>query len=226
MELTFSLETIATIVAVITPFFLSGLTKFISGMMLRIISREQIEKLVDAEVEFRNSLSRLSKRQYYSIMIGLPIVEELIFRFLPFVGIYFFNISSLPVILLIGVASSIMFGLAHWWNSKSVSFSLFIQGVMGIALFLLFFLFSEAFNIWTALTIVVTIHLMQNLIIGFCLKQPLDLDGQDWKVRHYYMIHSGRDFEKEFDTECEEMFREQEAFEKLIGYEKEIITSA
>lgn len=225
MEITLSLKTIAIFFAVITPFLLSGLTKFIFGTMLRIISREQIEELVDTEVEFRNSLSRLSKRQYYSVMIVVPILEELLFRFLPFVGIYYFAISSTRVLVLIGFFSSVLFGLAHWWNSKSVSFSLFIQGVIGAVLFLLFFLLSEAFNIWIAFGMVVVIHLVQNLILGFCIKQPLDLNGQDWKVRDYYMIHSGRDFEKEFDEEFEEMRKEEEAFEKLIGHERETIVS-
>jgi hypothetical protein len=50
-------------------------------------------------------------------------------------------------------------------------------------------------------------------------------DNQDWKVRHYYEVLTNRDFEKEFDKEVEEMLKQEEEFEKMIGHTSEVVTS-
>jgi hypothetical protein len=224
MEITISLQAVAIIIATIFPFFFAGLTKFISELFLKSISLKAVEKIVDADVELRKSMATLSAKRYYFLVVIIPIFEELLFRVLP-VWLLYYAGAELCLVIMIGIITSVLFGTFHYWNHKSFMGSIVIQGTMGCVLFAAYFLFSEAFGIWIAFGMISVLHLLHNFLFGSLLSRPSIFDNQDWKVRHYYEVLTNRDFEKEFDKEVEEMLKQEEEFEKMIGHTSEVVTS-
>jgi hypothetical protein len=109
MQIIISLQTIAIITGIVTPLFLYGWNNFIFDLILRIVSLNSIEKIVEADIHFRKKLQHLKPKRYYLAMVGVPILEEYCFRLIPFLAIYYLQISSVKIIFCIGIISSLVF---------------------------------------------------------------------------------------------------------------------
>lgn len=225
MEFTASLQFVAIIAALLAPVIISGVTKFTMSMIMRMVSHEQFTSTIDAHSFMEGILSDLSKSQYYLFMTLVPIIGEVIFRLAPILAIYYFEIPSMATIAIIGLVSSLLYGVVHWICYRSLVLSLAIQGIAAMIWFVLFLLLSDAFSIPVAFIVSIALRLIQSFVIELRIIQPSSKFDLLPRTYYYFEFISKRDIEQEkVDAEAISR-RNQQRFEKYIGYEPEHITS-
>lgn len=214
MEFTFSIQTIAIFAAIIFPFFSAGMTEFIKKILLRIVSFETIEKIIKQDTSIRKMLAESTPRKHVSVILIVPIGEEVVFRLIPLLFLIHLNVNTFTIVVT-GATVSILFGLSHYWNSRSAIFSLAIQGLIGFELFMLFYLQYKAFGILPAFLIICGVHLFYNGMYFIHEKtKPILYNQKDFYIEYFYSVLSNRDFDKERQERMDKFFKEQEKFYK------------
>lgn len=207
--ITISLSTLAIILACVAPFFLAGFSALFEALFFKFSSYRKLEKFVDQQIEVRKFLSRFSLIGYYAHLTLIPILEEVFMRLLPSFFLVKWNAST-EWIIIIGLLSSLLFGVFHYWEEKSLLHSLGFRSVIGIILFSLFYFCQEQFGLPIAFCIICTVHLMYNFFFCGLIKKPKYFKDKDWITSHHYQFVSDMDFDEEYEKEMDQYFKEQE----------------
>lgn len=219
-QITFSFSEIALVILILTPFLMKGWAEWMGSLILRFSSRDHVEKVSNAHHAMINELSAFSRLKYYSLMIAFPILEEVVFRYLPLYFAFKMGFDARSIIIA-GVTSSLLFGILHYPNHKSVSLALFIQGAMGVLLFAAFVMFTLTWGWAIGLCVICFVHLFYNLILSSAIFPQKSYER--WEIEHYYRVKIGRNLDKEFDQEIEKYLAEQDVIDK--GLEKENLST-
>lgn len=212
MEFTFSIQTIAIFAAIIFPFFSAGMAEFIKKILLRIVSFNTIDQIIKQDASIRKMLAESTPRKHVSVILVVPIGEEVVFRLIPFLFLIHLDANTFTIVVT-GATVSILFGLIHYWNSRSAIFSLAIQGLIGFGLFMLFYLQYKAFGILPAFLIICGVHLFYNGMYFIHEKtKPILYNQKDFYIEYFYSVLSNRDFDKERQERMDKFFKEQEKF--------------
>ena len=217
MQITISLQTLAIIMALIFPVITGGTTYISYTMFLRMWSRERLEKHINADIEFRKKLETISTGYYYLATLSLPVFEELVFRLVPVYLLYYFEVVTLRNFILTGVITSLLFGLPHYFNHRSLGLSLCVEALGGCIIFAGFVLFVNAFGFTIAFILIVVVHLLHNFLFTNIFLRMKSYGKESYMIRDYYQVFTNRNLDKEFDEEWKkEKERMDKADEELL----------